>query len=397
MPYINFKEENYKLSKQLANRKNNNINIRKKIIKDHNLVREYSPFDEFSFKNIKNKIIGSDNVLDEIDFRLEVGKNFVCVNFYNCKFQNIKFVDCSFIGCNFNRCMFESGGVVFENCTFTKSDSIKTPSLNIKDNFSATFEECKIYAKFKGCDLSYSIFENSILKNTSFELSNMQAVIVTKCDLHDIEVCDSDFQKFKTCKCYINNFKFNDKYMTTFDEKTFFDKLIERKKDRDEYEGIYTVYQNIADKYKQNNLNSNFGEYYYLAKKEEHKTLGFLPKLESYLYWFSCGYGERPIYSIYTSLFIIFLFAFLYLIFGIEIHEQLVQYSNLQTLEFLSIDKLYRDFKEAFFLSVSLFTGVGGENSIAALSSYFWADIEMLIGVIMTGIGTGTLIRKIIR
>ena len=280
MPYINFKEENYKLSKQLKNRKDNNIDIRKKIINDHSLVSDYSPFDEFSFKNIKNKVIGSDKALDEVDFRLKIGKNFVCVNFYRCKFQNIKFVDCSFIGCNFNRCTFESGGVVFENCTFIKSDSIKTPSLNVKDNFSTVFEECRIYAKFKGCDLSYSIFESSNLKNTSFELSNMQAVIMTKCDLYNIEVCDCDFQKFKTYKCYINNFEFNVKYMTIFDEKTFFDKLTERKKDRDEYEGIYTIYQNIADKYKQNNLNSNFGEYYYLAKREEHKTLGFLPKIE---------------------------------------------------------------------------------------------------------------------
>ena len=397
MPYINFKEENYKLSKQLKNRKDNNIDIRKKIINDHSLVSDYSPFDEFSFKNIKNKVIGSDKALDEVDFRLKIGKNFVCVNFYRCKFQNIKFVDCSFMGCNFNRCTFESGGVVFENCTFIKSDSIKTPSLNVKDNFSTVFEECRIYAKFKGCDLSYSIFESSNLKNTSFELSNMQAVIMTKCDLYNIEVCDCDFQKFKTYKCYINNFEFNDKYMTIFDEKTFFDKLTERKKDRDEYEGIYTIYQNIADKYKQNNLNSNFGEYYYLAKREEHKTLGFLPKIESYLYWFSCGYGERPIYSIYASLIIIAVFAFLYLIFGIEIHEQLVQYSNLQTLKFLSVERFYRDFKEAFFLSVSLFTGVGGENGIAALSSYLFADMEMLIGVIMMGIGTGTLVRKIIR
>ena len=43
----------------------------------------------------------------------------------------------------------------------------------------------------------------------------------------------------------MSDFEFDDKYMTTFDDKTFFDKLVERKKDRDEYEGFYMIYQNI--------------------------------------------------------------------------------------------------------------------------------------------------------
>lgn len=397
MPYINFKEENYKLSKQIQKRKTNNINIRRRIVENHNLINDYADFEKYSFKQNKKQFIGCDKILKEENFRLIVGKNFICADFYNCRFENVRFLDCTFIGCNFDKCVFGGGGVVFENCTFTKQDSIKIPSLNMQDNLSSYFKDCKIYAKFKGCDLAYSIFENSILENTNFELSNMQSTAILNCDLYKIEISDCDFQKFKTSKCYIDSLEFNDKYMTTFDDKTFFDKLLERKKDRDEYEGIYTVYQNIADKYKQNNLNSNFGEYYYLAKREEHKTLNFWAKIESYLYWFSCGYGERPIYSIYSSLFIIILFAFLYLIFGIEVKEQLIQYGNIEVIKFLSLERFYRDFMESLFLSVSLFTGVGGESAVAMFSSYIIADIEMLIGIIMTGIGIGTLTRKIIR
>ena len=397
MSYINFKEENYKLSKQIKNRKENNNNIRTKIIKDHTLVNSYSIFEDYSFKNTKKKFIGCDAILDEENFKLVTGKDFICANFFDCKFQNIKFVDCSFIGCFFKKCSFDGGGVVFENCTFIKEDSIKKPSLNIKDNFSCFFGECKIYAKFKGCTLSYSMFENCTLENTSFETCDMRAVIINNCELYKIEICDCDFQNLKTCKCYIEDFEFNDKYMTTFDSKTFFDKLIVKKGTREEHEGIYMTYQNIADEYKQNNLSNNFGEYYYLGKREEHKTLSFWPKIQSYLYWFSCGYGERPIYSIYSSLFIILIFTFLYLIVGIEIKDQLVQYSNFQTIRFLSLEKFARDLLESFSLSVSAFTGVGGESSVPAFASYILADLEMLIGVIMMGIGIGTLTRKIIR
>ena len=56
------------------------------------------------------------------------------------------------------------------------------------------------------------------------------------------------------------NFSFEDKFLTKFDEKTFFDKIEPRVKDKQEYEGIYTVYESIADKFKDNTLTSNFGE-----------------------------------------------------------------------------------------------------------------------------------------
>ena len=96
-------------------------------------------------------------------------------------------------------------------------------------------------------------------------------------------------------------------------------------------------------------------------------------------------------------MFIILIFTFLYLIVGIEIKDQLVQYSNFQTIRFLSLEKFARDLLESFSLSVSAFTGVGGESSVPAFASYILADLEMLIGVIMMGIGIGTLTRKIIR
>ncbi len=342
-------------------------------------------------------MIGTQGVLKDEDFQVISNEDFICANFFNCKFQNIKFINCSFIGCNFKKCSFGGGGIIFENCTFTKTDSIKTPSLNVKDNFGCYFEDCYIYAQFKGSNVSYALFERCTFENTNFELSDLQAVIIIQSDLFKIVVSDCDFQNFKTQKCYMSDFEFDDKYMTTFDDKTFFDKLVERKKDRDEYEGFYMIYQNIAFQYEQNNLKSNFGEYYFLGKKAEHKTLDFLPKIKSYLYWFSCGYGERPLYSIFFSFFIIFLFTALFLLVGIDIEGDVIQYSNLKTIEPFSFGEFLKHLLRAFSLSTSLFSGVGDELCEPTIQSVILADIEMIFGVIVMGLGIGTLTRKIVR
>ena len=48
--------------------------------------------------------------------------------------------------------------------------------------------------------------------------------------------------------------------------------------------------------------------YYYLAKKTERKTLDFFPRIGSYLYWATSGYGERPINAIVFSLIMMAIF-----------------------------------------------------------------------------------------
>ena len=94
MAYVNFKEENYKLDKQILNRKENNKKIRSKIKKDKTLVNGYSLTGEYSFKNTKKQLIGINGILKEDDFQIINGEDFICAGFFNCKFQNIKFISC---------------------------------------------------------------------------------------------------------------------------------------------------------------------------------------------------------------------------------------------------------------------------------------------------------------
>ena len=101
MPYVNFKEENYKLDKQIKNRKENNKKIISQIKKDKTLLSGYSLNGEYSFKNTKKQMIGTQGVLKDEDFQVISDEDFICANFFNCKFQNIKFINCTVIGCNF--------------------------------------------------------------------------------------------------------------------------------------------------------------------------------------------------------------------------------------------------------------------------------------------------------
>ena len=55
MPYVNFKEENYKLDKQIKNRKENNKKIISQIKKDKTLLSGYSLNENIVLKTQKNK------------------------------------------------------------------------------------------------------------------------------------------------------------------------------------------------------------------------------------------------------------------------------------------------------------------------------------------------------
>ena len=324
------------------------------------------------------------------------GKDIICSKFINCSFRNLKFENCNFIGCLFENCKFENGGVIFKNCCLYKEDSEKKPSLNRRDNFSCEFNNCKIYAKFDGSILSYSIFSNSFINNTYFLLSDMTSMIIIDSELKSIRIEDCDLSGAKLMSTYVVDLDFTDKMKTKLDEKTFFDKIEFREKTRSEYEGIYMTYETIADKFKSNNLNNNFGEYYYLCKTTQRKTLKVLPRISSFLYWGICGYGERPVYSIIFALITILIFAIMYLIFGIKVENNILSYLDYKTYNNDLLSHIL-NLHKAITLSTGIFSGAGSNIVDPIGFSEFLGNIEMLIGLIIVGIGIGTVTRKIVR
>lgn len=388
MGYINFKEERYKATNQLKKRRENNKKLFNDLVKSKDIPNTYNPDKEYSYKTFEGKDFGEGRILEEENFNEISNIDIICAVFNKCRFRNIKFESCSFIGCIFNDCHFENGGVIFKNCTFLKEESEKKPSLNRIDNFSCEFNNCRIYAKFDGCILSYLIFDSCVIHNSFFLLSDLNSFIIVNSELKKLRIEDCDLSGAKIINTYIVDLDFTDKIKTKFDEKSFIDKIELRKKDRDEYEGIYMTYETIADKFKENSLVNNFGEYYYLAKKTERSVLDFLPKLGSYLYCATCGYGERPINAILFSLLMIVVFGVLYSIFGIEIDDVIITIFNGNIFECL---------RQGIILSINLFSGVGANESIPVNISEVLASFEILFGVVMMGIGTGVVVRKLVR
>ncbi len=396
MAYINFKEEVFKGKEELHKRIENNKKLFTEIKNDKSKI-SISPDEKYSFRTIKDRTINNSKTENEGEFLEISDKNIVCTEFIKCKFYNIKFKNCTFVACRFVECDFGGGGVIFENCTLILEEINNVPSLNKKDNLSCTFEKCKLYCKFLSSNITYLIIDGCELKDTSFELTDMSNMIIINSYMKKINLMDIDFSGGKTISTYIEDMEFNDKLKSKLDPKTFFDKIEPKEKTKAEYEGIYTVYETIADKYNENNLKNNFGEYYYLCKNMQRKSLDkVLPKITSYIYWFTSGYGERISFPLISSLVLILIFAVLYIILGYSSENEVIAYWWRIGLP-KTFNEFLSQFNQCINISVEVFTGLGSDNETPIPSSFIVANSEMIIGVIMMGVGIGTLTRKLVR
>ena len=190
--------------------------------------------------------------------------------------------------------------------------------------------------------------------------------------------------------------EFEDDYLTKFNEDTFIDKMDVYKKGKNFYEKIFKVYKNIGITFESNTLLNNSGEYYYLAKCMERKSLNGFGKIKSYILWLLCGYGERPTYALITSLEILLFFTILYMFTGLDVNGNIVKY-DIFFISNLPINNLASDFFYSLYFSIVTFTTVGYGDITPIGASIMLSGFEMILGVTMVGVWTATLARKITR
>ena len=282
----------------------------------------------------------------------------------NINFENLKIKD------------IEIKNIEFRNCSFKNSIFINNKLNKVN---------------FKNCILKNALLINNKLNSIKIENSDLKKSIFSKCYIDFIKIKDSDLKSFKLTDSYIYNLEFEDSLKTKFNENTFFDEI-----NNESYESCYEFYKNIAYKFQENNILDKYGEYLYIYKLIERKTLKGLKRIESDLLWLICGYGERPTYALITSLEIIFLFTILYLIFGLKIGNEIISYKELFFTD-KKIIVILDDFIRAFHFSIVTFTTVGYGDITPFGYSIFLSGIEMFLGVTMVGIWTATLARKINR
>lgn len=168
------------------------------------------------------------------------------------------------------------------------------------------------------------------------------------------------------------------------------------------YKNHTGTYFDIANQFKQNGFESKYGEYYYIAKRFNHKTLRGHNKFTSFLANITCGYGEKWLNGILTSLFIIAFSSFIYMLNGLNVTESYtINYhfiNNINQLHLIDWDMMLSDYWDCLYFSMMTFTTVGyGNMEAASFVSEFVSFIQMFIGVILIAITTGSLLRKLFR
>lgn len=394
---IECRKNEYSINKNKEIRRGYNKPIRKLELSKENTL-ELRRINNLNFCEIKGvdfneRILHKRDVNEEEKY--EVIKDLVLEKnlFKNCIFKNIRFQNCSFYGSVFNKCYFKN--VIFDDCNFAlnplenkeKEVHIFYTQFDKKSNLSNCI--------FNNCNMGAMILENVLMISCKFISCNLKYSIINNGLISKIKFSDCDFRAVRIISTSIKDMEFDDKGKSKLDEGTFFDELPIVKKE--DYKDVYKVYKVIASKFEENNIYSKYGEYYYLYKINEQKTLHGLEKFNSIIYWGISGYGERPTYALVTSIIIMCIFAVIYMFTGLKVDGAGIVKYTMDYVSNLTLLGVIRDFSRAFHFSIVTFTTVGYGNITPIDLSVFMCSLEMFLGVTMVGIWTATLSRKISR
>ena len=323
-----------------------------------------------SFKKTDNAV--NETLKKEKIERLNIDK----IKFNNRNIKNKKITECIF-----SQCVFEN--IHFENCIFEQSQKKQ-----------CIFEDCIFKnCTFTNCIIGSSIFKNMQLIDNYIINSNCRDTIIINSHVDKLIIKDSDMRNFKIINSVIIELEFKDEFITKLDEESLFDIVNVDKKN---YKKLITTYKNIKYELEINHLVNQAGTYYYKQKEIEYKDSKGTEKLKLGIYWLLCGYGEKPTYALITSIEIIAIFAVFYMLIGIKVDGEIINY-NIFLLGEITNKELIYGFMQAFYFSIVTFTTVGYGDITPIGFSIALSGIEMLLGVTMVGVWTATLARKITR
>ncbi|MEG1408549.1 MAG: pentapeptide repeat-containing protein [Terrisporobacter sp.] len=373
---LNLKLEENKAKLRRNNLKVNVINGEKKDVYEINDA-------ESSFIYVNNKIIGIKDFTSKLIYKSISNKKIMCNKFSNCEFNSVKFENCTFHGTLFENCKFNK--VNFSHCDFYDNEG----SIGIFQNH-CIFNNCI----FEHTNLKNMVFQNSDFIKIKFIFTSLRNAIFDECNINRILFSDCNLKAMKIIETHINVLRFEDKYLSKVDENTFIDKI--NINENYDYDNLFKTYKSISSIYESNRYASYGGEYYYLAKCMERKSLKGLERFKSNIFWIICGYGERPTFALVTSFEIVLLFAIMYMFSGLCINGSTINYS-FNILYLLPKRAIYLDFIKCFYFSLVTFTSVGYGDIFPTGYSVIFSCFEMILGVTMVGVWTATLARKIIR
>jgi Ion channel. len=384
---INFKEL---LNTQIFKQKNSNdsIALRRNLLSHLDSSRETIKGETFNSETYMN--ITFENV------------DFYNCKFGNCSFQDVKFIDCSFIGCsffttNFNKCITDYT-LKFMSCSFSLvkfSESILHGILICDSMF--------YIVEFHDTHLASSIFDRDAYFKTQFYNNcNLNGVTISPViNWMDIQfVNETSFVKVNS-QTVIGKFDEKD----TLYESDFNNMITSKNK----YSYIANSYRSFYKQFKMNNEN-NYDEFFlYNASNYEAKCKSGVSRLLYQIAKLSCGYGEKWKNSVVFSISAIFLFAFIYMIAGIEVTNSRLLSAQNSAGDTYMISYLYstgakgllqviKDFVICVYFSTMTFTTVGYGNIITVnYIGILFSGFEMFFGSVMMSVMIGTIMRRLTR
>ena len=319
----------------------------------------------------------------------------MCI-FENCTFHHCVFENCSFIFCDFKECKFED--VHFTNCTFPFFDISRLHDTDIYDYASCYFESCEFWD---------TNFINNIFVNTIFNETYFTHIKFSNSYLDESLLFDCSFRYrcvITNSKLYRSNFISINQMDIDFVncEKAFsketvfhcFDLLISL----EDYNARYLSLIKISDIFKNMGYTDISWDYYYIAKRNETKSLSGTARIVSGLADLLCGYGERPSRTFIFIVANILLFGLIYLFSGFTIDNRLCAFSEIKTAWPQNIIELFKLYCHSVFFSITTFSTVGYGNYVPeGVISCTFASIQMIMGVFLTALWTGCIFRKIAR
>lgn len=345
---------------------------------------------EYKFAKFSDLTFGCEKVEDERDNARVSGICFYYCDFSMCGFSNLIFSNCAFVGCNFTECYTLGFAVVFEQCSFMSRFQGKSAI----DDAPSTFSNCELSARFINSDLSMAVIENSHFYFSYFETVNLKDTIFIDCSFDTAKMSDSDLRNTKILNPKFIEFYIEDSMQRTkVSKNTFLGKINYNKKESREVRFAADVYSQFNELFENNKLMDLSGEYFYLYKKTERMNMEGISKFKSLIGMLTCGYGERPSFSLLASLVLVLTCGTLYMFFGVNINGEVIYFHP-------SLQNLFPPYNQLiiwYHFSLVTFSTVGYGNVVPVGGSLIVSAFEMVFGVIMVGIWVSTLVRKMVR
>lgn len=327
-------------------------------------------------------------------------------NFTNIIFNDVEFENVIFYNCRFYRCSFEDSNIYYQELLiFNKCEMMFINWINCQFSQLWCIDTILQINQFNNTNLFNSIFCRSTFKQVEFkENSSIEGVnIIRPIGWFDIEFDNNQGLIKVNQKTSVSRFDYKTKVFDQSGQYQIFKDsifnvsiagLIQYNSDV-----VGKTFLNFAHQFKLNSLEEEYGKYYYIGKRELHKKLPFWNKFKSFIGLITCGYGEKWHFGLLTSVAIILAFSIFYM-FGLELSDgRIIKYSFNPTVEGIMItgEKL-NDFGYCLYYSIMTFmVGNYSDFQTIGILPHVLSFIQMVLGIILIAIITGSILRKLFR